>query len=49
MLKVSVKADLTFGECLVEGVLDLSSKDLPQHPLGQKEPRICMHPVLMIE
>ena len=51
MLKLPVKADLTFGECLVEGVFDLSSKDLPEHPLRQKEPiaGIGRYPVLMIE
>ena len=51
MLKLSIKADLTFGECLLEGVLDLSSKDLPEHPLRQKEPiaGIRRYPMLMIE
>jgi hypothetical protein len=51
MLQLTVKADLPFGKSLLEGILNLSSKNLPKYPLRQKEPiaRIRRHPALMIE
>ena len=49
MLQFAVKADFAFGEGLHEGVFDLPSKNLSEHPLGKKELRICRHPTLMVE
>ena len=51
MVQFSVKADLTIGKCVVEGILELSAKNLPEHLLRQKEPvaRIGADPALMIE
>ena len=51
MLQFAMEADFPFGESVLEGILDLSSKDLSEDLLRQKEPvtRICRHPVLMVE
>ena len=51
MLQFPVKADFPFSKSLLEGVLDLSSKNLPQCTLRQKEPiaRIRRHPALVIK
>ena len=49
MLQFSVKADFPFSKSFLEGVLDLSSKNLPQCIFRQKEPiaRIRRHPALV--
>ena len=51
MLQFAMEADFPFGESVLEGILDLSSKDLSEDLLRQKEPVtwICRHPVLMVE
>ena len=51
MLQLSVKADFTFSKSFFEGLPNLSTKDLPQCPLRQKEPVawIRRHPALMIK
>ena len=51
MLQPAVEADTTFGECVLQSLLDLPSKNPSQHLLGQKEPvaRIGAHPALMVE
>jgi len=49
MLQFAVKADFAFGESVLESVFDFPSKNLSEHRLGQKEPRICRHPALMVE
>lgn len=51
MLLLAVKTDFPCSKSLLEGIYNLSSKNLPEYPLGQKEPitRICRHPALMIK
>ena len=51
ILQLAVKTDLSFSKSLLEGIYNLSSKNLPEYPLGQKEPiaRIRRHPALMIK
>ena len=51
MLQLAIKADFPFSKSLLEGVLNLSSKNLPECTLRQKEPiaRIRWHPALMIK
>ena len=51
MLQFSVKADFAFSKSCFEGIDNLSSKDLPEYPLRQKEPVawIRRHPALMIK
>ena len=50
-LQLAVKADFPLSKSLLEGIYNLSSKNLPEYPLGQKEPvaRIRRHPALMIK
>ena len=48
ILQFAVKADFAFGESVLEGVLNLPSKNRSKHPLWKKELRVCGHPVLMI-
>ena len=51
VLQLSVKADFPLSKSFFEGIYNLSSKDLPEYPLRQKEPIawIRRHPALMIK
>jgi len=51
MLQLPVKTDLAVSKSFFKGIYDLSSKNLPEYPLRQKEAiaRICRHPALMIK
>ena len=51
MLQLAIKSDFPFSKSLLEGVLNLSSKNFPEYPLRQKKPiaRIGRHPALMIK
>jgi len=51
MLQLTVKTDRSFSKSLLEGIYNLSSKNLPECPLRQKKPIawIRRHPALMIK
>ena len=51
MLQLAIESNFAFSKSLLKGVLNLSSKNLPECPLRQKEPIPWMrgHPALMIK